>query len=105
MYALRSWSNRKIKNVGRELESARKKLSDLLEAGADSATLRQASDQMNELLYREEMLWLQPSRINWLKEGDRNTCFFHSRVVWRAKKNRIHKLGDSEGNVHSSTKV
>jgi hypothetical protein len=35
VYALRSWSNRKIKNVGRELESARKKFSDLLEAGAD----------------------------------------------------------------------
>lgn len=60
---------------------------------------------MNELLYREEMLWLQRSRLNGLKEGDRNTCFFHSRAVWRAKKNRIHKLRDSEGIIHSSTKV
>lgn len=52
---------------------------------------------MNELLYKEEMIWLQRSRINWLKEGDRNTRFFHQKAVWRARKNKIKKLKDDEG--------
>jgi hypothetical protein len=52
---------------------------------------------MQELLYKEEMLWLQRSRISWLKEGDRNTRFFHQKAVWRAWQNKIKKLKDDDG--------
>jgi hypothetical protein len=52
---------------------------------------------MQELLYKEEMLWLQRSRISWLKEGDRNTRFFHQNAVWRAQRNKIKKLKDDDG--------
>jgi hypothetical protein len=31
--------------------------------------IRSIADRMNELLYREEMMWLQLSRISWLREG------------------------------------
>lgn len=103
MTALRSWSRAKVKNVGRELEKARKKLAELIESNADRTVIRNATDHMNELLYREEMLWLQRSRVNWLKDEDRNTKFFHSRAVWRAKKNKISKLRDANETVHSST--
>lgn len=105
MMSLHGWSKRKCKNVGREIEKCRKELAALLESNSDSLAIRGATDRLNELLYREEMLWLQRSRINWLKEGDRNTRFFHSRAVWREKKNKITKLRDANGVVHSSTKV
>jgi hypothetical protein len=52
---------------------------------------------MQELLYREEMLWLQRSRVTWLKEGDRNTKFFYQKAVWRARRNKIKKLKDNDG--------
>lgn len=94
----------KFKNVGKELEKTRKQLAGLIERNADRKEIRQATDRMNELLYREEMLWLQRSRINWLKEGDRNTNFFNSRMVWRAKKNRITKIRVNDGTVYSTTK-
>jgi hypothetical protein len=104
MSDLRTWSKKKFRNVSREIEKNRKKLSELLLSNADNREIRRVSDQMNELLYREEMIWLQRSRIAWLKEGDRNTRFFHSKAVWRAKKNKITKLRDSDGTVHSTTK-
>ncbi|EAZ07996.1 hypothetical protein OsI_30258 [Oryza sativa Indica Group] len=104
MSNLRTWSKKKFRNVSREIEKTRKKLSELLLSNTDSMEIRRVSDQMNELLYREEMIWLQRSRIAWLKEGDRNTRFFHSKAVWRAKKNKITKLRDSDGTVHSTTK-
>lgn len=105
MLNLHSWSKRMCKNVVREIENVWKELVAATLSNADSGSLRRLSDKLHELLYREEMLWLQRSRINWLKEGDRNTRFFHSRVVWRAKKNRISKLRDADGNVKTSIPV
>jgi hypothetical protein len=67
---------------------------------ADRREIRRITDRMNELLYREEMMWLQRSRLTWLKEGDRNTKYFHSKAVWRARKNRIRKLVDDDGVSH-----
>lgn len=61
MGALRTWSKVKFKNVGKELEKTRKQLAGLIERNADRKEIRQAIDRMNELLYREEMLWLQRS--------------------------------------------
>lgn len=53
--------------------------------------------QLDELLYREEMLWLQRSRITWLKEGERNTVYLHRQAVWRACRNYIQRLRRLDG--------
>jgi hypothetical protein len=36
-----------------------------------------------------------------LKEGDHNTKFFHQHAVWRARKNKISKLEDTNGVVQT----
>jgi hypothetical protein len=97
MDALQAWSKKKFGNVLKELGKARKSLELLREANADQRAIRQATDHMQELLYREELLWLQRSRVTWLKEGDRNTKFFHQKAVWRARRNKIKKLKSADG--------
>ena len=36
--------------------------------------------RIDELNYREEILWRQQSRIQWLLEGDSNMSFFHRKA-------------------------
>jgi hypothetical protein len=97
MSALQGWSKKKFGNVMKEVQKAREQLELLVLSNADQKAIRKASDHMQELLYREEMLWLQRSRVTWLKEGDRNTKLFHQKAVWRARRNKIKRLKDSDG--------
>ncbi|KAK6164390.1 hypothetical protein DH2020_001254 [Rehmannia glutinosa] len=49
------------------------------------------------LSLREESFWRQRARVDWLKDGDRNTKFFHSRAKARNYNNYIHGfLSDNE---------
>jgi hypothetical protein len=66
---------------------------------ADHTMLHNVSRRMDELLEREELMWLQRSRIAWLKEGTeiQNTKYFHRRAAHRAKKNRIKLLRKEDG--------
>uniref|UniRef100_A0A453EYZ0 Reverse transcriptase domain-containing protein n=1 Tax=Aegilops tauschii subsp. strangulata TaxID=200361 RepID=A0A453EYZ0_AEGTS len=101
MSTLRTWSKKRFGNVTREINKTLSCLEELMNMNADRREIRAASDKLNELLYKEEMLWLQRSCIAWLKEGDRNTKYFQSKARWRARKNRIRELVDDEGISHS----
>jgi hypothetical protein len=46
---------------------------------------------------QEETLWRQKSRIRWLKEGERNTKFFHRTTIARRSHNKILKIRDQDG--------
>jgi hypothetical protein len=87
--------------VTKELNDIRKRLEELaaLESSRHQAEMNALSNHMDELLYREEMMWRQHSRISWLKEGDRNTKFFYHKVAGRAKKNKIKALKKDDGQV------
>jgi hypothetical protein len=97
MSTLQDWSKRKFGNILKELSKARKNLEMLRLSNVDQKEIRKATDHMNELLYKEELLWIQRSRISWLKEGDKNTRFFRQKAVWRARRNKIKNLKDNEG--------
>jgi hypothetical protein len=99
MKYLQKWSKDKFGSVKIQLEKSRNLLEELQNMDADREEIRAVADQMNELLYREEMMWMQ--RIDWLKEGDRNTKIFHSKAVWRARKNKVKVLIDDMGNEHT----
>ncbi|GJS92282.1 reverse transcriptase [Tanacetum coccineum] len=54
--------------------------------------------EIKELLIREEILWRQHSRVQWLKEGDLNTRFFHFNASNRRRRNKISRLRDEAKN-------
>jgi hypothetical protein len=54
---------------------------------------------MSELLSREEIMFKQRSRVDWLKEGDRNTAFFQAKSRERAQRNRILALKKEDGSI------
>lgn len=101
MAELQNWSRTTFGNVTWELEHCRSQLEELMRMNADRQEIRKVSDRMNELLYHEEMMWLHRSRIDWLHYGDRNTNFFHHKLVWRAKKNWVKRIEDPAGVVHT----
>jgi hypothetical protein len=101
MSALKAWSREKFGAITSELEKLRRKLEELHEKDPKEVDedMEKLHDRMDELLYREEMMWLQRSRISWLKEGDMNTKFFHQRAAGHAKNNRIKSLKTPDGRV------
>eukprot|EP00253_Pinus_taeda_P032924 PITA_32924 len=51
---------------------------------------------------QEEIFWRQKSRVQWLKEGERNTRFFHRSTMANKVHNIISVIKDEGGNLHNS---
>ncbi|CAI8600152.1 unnamed protein product [Vicia faba] len=60
----------------------------------DITTFKALESQKYNLLKDEEVIWRQHSRVVWLKDGDRNTKFFHEKANQMRKINSISKLRD-----------
>jgi hypothetical protein len=55
--------------------------------------------QLREALRQEETWMRQRSRVRWLKEGDRNTAYFHAQAAQRKRINKIANLRRLDGSV------
>ncbi|XP_065637926.1 uncharacterized protein LOC136071035 [Quercus suber] len=53
--------------------------------------------ELNDLCDKEEKMWHQRSRIQWLKDGDQNTRFFHGCATQRKRQNFIKGMRDDQG--------
>ncbi|KAB1671561.1 hypothetical protein, partial [Gossypium barbadense] len=88
-----------------KMKSEMRKLEKQIESIIDSASrvdsgkkLKEARRRLDFLYAREESYWAQRSRSRWLREGDRNTRYFHAKATSRLKKNNIERIKDVEGN-------
>ncbi|KAL0286683.1 UNVERIFIED_CONTAM: hypothetical protein Sangu_2471600 [Sesamum angustifolium] len=57
---------------------------------------------LEECLEREELIWKQKGKTQWLREGDRNTSFFHSEASERHKHNMVSQLLYERGAILTS---
>jgi hypothetical protein len=53
--------------------------------------------ELNEWLIRTDVLWKQKSRELWLRDGDRNTKFFHLSTIIRRRHNSIDAVRSDSG--------
>lgn len=53
--------------------------------------------ELEERRKQDEILWKQKSRIRWLKEGERNTKFFHRTTIQRRIHNNIPFIQKQDG--------
>jgi hypothetical protein len=99
---LTAWGRDTFGSVRRETRDLRNRL-EVLRGRPDR--LRPSHEELKiverlmELNHREEVMWRQRARIQWLAEGDRNYRFFHLRASKRKKRNRIAKLRRANGSL------
>ena len=53
--------------------------------------------ELDDWLTKEDLRWKQKSRELWLKEGDRNSRFFHLSTLIRRRRNRISEIKLDDG--------
>ena len=88
------WRNNFQGNARKNIEKIKQQLEELktIDCQDKKGRNKELKMQLKEAYDEEKIFWSQKSRVQWLKEGDRNTHFLHSSVKSRRKRNKIHRL-------------
>ena len=101
---LKKWSKAHFGNVKKQIQQTKEMLwkaeERLVKENNYEEVLRLKSE-LNVLLDKEEQMWHQRSRVQWIKSGDKNTRFFHGTATNRKRQNFIKGLRDADGNWQS----
>lgn len=95
-----NWDRVTFGNVKQQVRLLESEISSLQQQTLTPSVRQSIKDkrlELESLLDKEECMWKQRSKVQWLAEGDRNTRFFHSQATRRAKRNAILGLRDQNG--------
>eukprot|EP00253_Pinus_taeda_P025196 PITA_25196 len=107
--ALKEWAKasyqepEKIKKkVQQDLEKVQKQIEDQGLTHQLKNKEWEIQGQRMHIKREEETKWRFKSRQLWLKEGDKNTTYFHKQATTRRIRNNVNAITDSEGNQHNN---
>ncbi|KAL9690755.1 hypothetical protein QQ045_011163 [Rhodiola kirilowii] len=93
--SLKEWNNSTYGKVEKRIDAIKEKLGNLKNCVRTKGVVdeeQNLSEELDEWLARKDFLWRQRSRVEWLREGDQNTSFFHANASHRRQINRIDRL-------------
>lgn len=99
---LKTWSRLSFGNIKRLLQQKKKLLVQaeaLSMARHNHDQVRILKSEVYDLMIKEDCMWQQRSRVDWLKAGDLNTSYFHSRANQRNRRNFISSLTLEGGTI------
>eukprot|EP00253_Pinus_taeda_P012157 PITA_12157 len=101
---IKKWNKDNFGNIFKEKESILQELKSIqqrliLEGRTEELAHKEQEmeSKLQEQEQQEEVLWRQKSRIRWLKEGEKNTKFFHRTTVQRRMHNQISQVINAQG--------
>ena len=103
------WNKEEFRNIHQAKKDLEQKMASIqhemiLHGRTDSLDAEESTtqQQLEERYAQEEILWKQKSRIQWLKERETNTAFFHRSMIQQRHMNIISKLYNSQGEILQS---
>jgi hypothetical protein len=96
--ALLSWSKSQARRLPKLIAEKQARLKEIYGTAGNHVNKQEGRDLRRDLrclLAKEEIYWRQRSRVAWLREGDRNTNYFHACANQRKKSNTIVGIRDS----------
>ncbi|KAK3211612.1 hypothetical protein Dsin_016318 [Dipteronia sinensis] len=98
------WNIRKRKYHRQDLRNKKEALRKACNANVPMSwrEIRDMENKLNKVMETEERYWRQRAKVEWLKNGDFNTRFFHSKASARKARNRIKELFDYGGTMRDS---
>ncbi|KAL8520511.1 hypothetical protein ACS0TY_011147 [Phlomoides rotata] len=97
---LKSWDSVVFGGIRKKINLLKERIQKLQSLNPETHVLnsiKECGEELDDLLKKEEIMWFQRSRALWLKEGDRNTPFFHLKATQMRDRNTIHRLETADG--------
>ncbi|KAF9592580.1 hypothetical protein IFM89_016031 [Coptis chinensis] len=94
------WNKFVFGNIFTNIKAAQKDLDTVLAKPFSTKNYNKAKDIKANLLgwyEKEEDFWKQKSTFDWIKDGGKNTRFYHLSTIYRRRKNKIDKIKDDDG--------
>ncbi|CAL1407231.1 unnamed protein product [Linum trigynum] len=94
----RHWNQHTFGNIHQRKEKLLQgieRLEQRMNGDAENWRLTKLRAELEEVLLQEEILWCHKSNMEWNTSGDRNTKYFHARVMRRRRRNQISSLRNS----------